>query len=121
MKNFILCAGVIAVAVAAYSGARSQSPSAQINRFIEGIDADEQPMSKDEADAQLKDPWGVVLRERARNAEKFPANLKEVLAAVPLPNQSSFFVSETGQIPVDASAEGLQREFRVVVSRTQPG
>jgi hypothetical protein len=100
------------------AGPSQGAPAPQILRFIEGVDSAPTPMSADDMAAQLNDPWGALV---LRKQEKFPANLKEVLSVAPLPNQSSFFVSETGQIPVDAANATLQREFRLVVSRTQPG
>jgi hypothetical protein len=92
-------------------------------RFVEGLDTAPVAMAASEASAQLNDPWGaLVLRKNPR----FPANIDEVLAALDdasqggagVPVQASFFVSETGQIPLDAANAGLVREFRFVVSRT---
>jgi hypothetical protein len=116
--NFILCAGVIALALTIQSETQAQAP--QLNRFVEGVDAVERLMPADQAVAQLNDPWGaLVLRKGV-----FPNSVDEVLAAINglsqggpgLPAQSSFFISESGEIPANASP-APQREFRMVITR----
>jgi hypothetical protein len=100
----------------------SQNQPPQILRFIEGVDAAPTPLEPDAAAAQLNDPWGALV---LRRAAVFPGTLDEVLAALDnlnqggggVPLQSSFFVSETGLIPVNAANSSLHREFRAVVSR----
>jgi len=108
--------------VAGISAASSQDRPPQILRFIEGVDAAPMPLAQDAATAQLNDPWGALV---LRRAAVFPGSLDEILAALDNPNQgaggvplqSSFFVSETGLIPVNAANSSLHREFRAVVSR----
>jgi hypothetical protein len=83
-------------------------------------------MSLDEAAAQLNDPWGALV---LRRAAVFPGGLDEVLAALdnlnqgggPVLSQSSFFVSETGHFPINAATAHLDREFRLVISGSNPG
>ena len=122
-RNLILYLSIIAVVLALHSETQSQGPAPQLNRFVEGIDAAEKSMPAAEAAAQLNDPWGAqVLRKGI-----FPASIDEVLAAIDklnqgnagLPHQSSFFISESGQIPANANP-APQREFRMVVTRS-PG
>jgi hypothetical protein len=100
----------------------SQSQPPQILRFVEGVDAAPVSMAAGDAAAQLNDTWGALV---LRKVGVFPGSLDEVLAALDnlnqgsggVPVQSSFFVSETGLIPVNASTASLHREFRMVVSR----
>jgi hypothetical protein len=116
---------VMTIWLSALCSALAQDPPPQILRFVEGIDGAETPMSSSDVAAELNDPWGaMVLRKGV-----FPANLDEVLAAIDqlnqggdgLPRQFSFFVSETGLIPVDNASTNLRREFRSVISRTNAG
>jgi hypothetical protein len=108
--------------VAGISAVSSQDQPPQILRFVEGVDTAPAPMATDEAAAQLNDPWGELV---LRRVGVFPGSLDEVLAAIDnlnqgdgaVPVQSSFFVSETGLIPVNAATTSLHREFRMVVSR----
>jgi hypothetical protein len=90
---------------------------ALVRRFIEGVDTGPQPMSDDEMSKLLIDPWGaLVLRKRL-----YPDSLDGALRALDeLPEESrhgkqdSYFVSESGNLPINLT---LAREFRMVVSR----
>jgi hypothetical protein len=98
----------------------SEPPASSIQRFVEGVDALPQAMTEDEVNRELNDPWAVnLLRKRL-----FPSDLDHTLAALTatglFPDQDSFFVSESGTIPVRADTAGLQRAFRVVVTRGGP-
>src|SRR5712691_2120732 len=118
MRNrFALAVGLIPLALvfAAHSTSRSQSPPPHIQRFVEGVDSAVTAMAASDIAAQLNDPWGaLVLRKGV-----FPASLDEALVAIDqasqggagLPLQSSFVVSESGKIPVNAASANLQREF----------
>jgi hypothetical protein len=105
------------------SAVSAQVQPAQILRFVEGVDAAAVPMAANDAATQLNDPWGALV---LRKVDVFPGSLDEVLAALDklnqggggVPVQSSFFVSETGLIPVNAASANLTREFRAVISRT---
>jgi len=97
----------------------AQSPTAPtILRFLDGVDRDTRPMAPAEV-AQLNDPWAVlVLRKNV-----FPKDLASALAALDpvsgttaYSDQQSFFVSESGQLPIGAV---VAREFRIVVLRGQ--
>lgn len=88
-----------------------------VRSFVEGADAAPRAMADDEMRRQLNDPWGALVL-RARN---YPDGLAASLRALDgLPDgsrhekQDSYFVSESGQLPTDAT---LAREFRMVVSR----
>jgi hypothetical protein len=89
-------------------------------RFVEGIDASPKAMTPDEVKQQLNDPWAVNILRKGN----FPADLEKTLAALTatgnFPEQDSYFVSESGQIPNDAQAMKLQREFRMVITRAGP-
>jgi hypothetical protein len=111
----------VTIVLATFSVGRSQDTPPQILRFVEGVDSTATAMPAGDIAAELNDPWGaLVLRKGV-----FPANIDEVLAAIKqldqggagLPLQSSFFVSESGQIPANA-VPAPQREFRMVISRT---
>jgi hypothetical protein len=75
-------------------------------------------MKPEDVAAQLNDPWGALVLRR----NVLPANLAEALRALDgagtLPVQSSFFVSESGQIPVDRQSADLQRPLRMVIARS---
>jgi hypothetical protein len=100
--------------------------SPQILRFVEGIDGAAVPMATNEVAAQLNDPWGALV---LRKVAVFPGSLDEALAALDnlnqanhvVPVQSSFFVSETGLIPINGASSNLKREFRAVISRSNAG
>ena len=69
---------------------------------------------------QLNDPWATLILRQGT----FPASIEQALAALNqlnsaasgLPAQKSYFVSESGHLPVDASS-ALKREFRMVITR----
>jgi hypothetical protein len=122
-KRLVLpCLGALAFlcALARSREVASAPPEApQILRFVEGVDAAPVPLA--EADiSQLNDPWAMlVLRKNI-----FPTDLTHALAALDPPKgeagfsaQESFFVSESGQLPVNVM---LVREFRMVITRGQP-
>lgn len=100
-------------------------PPPRIQRFVDGIDAAAKPMDPADVARELNDPWAVLLLRQ----NVFPANLDDALAALDkhnaaaggLPQQFSYFVSESGQIPVDDnSIKTLKRQFRMVVTRGKP-
>jgi hypothetical protein len=102
--------------------ALGQQPSTVILRFVEGADAAPKPMADAEVKALLNDPWAVhILRKGV-----FPDDLTKALGALtatgtfPDTEQESFFVSESGQIHDSASTKGLQRDFRMVITRGGP-
>ena len=83
-------------------------------RFVMGADSDFSIMSSSEI-AQLADPMGALLGQG-----KFPltagALLSELDAAGMVPRQSSFMISEAGQISPDL-ASSLHRDIRFAIVR----
>src|SRR5262245_26726276 len=108
------------VLLACGPGLPAQPPAApQILRFVDGVDDSVKPMPPEDVTAQLNDPWAVLVLRKGT----FPTGLKEALAALDpaagapgLPVQDSYFVSETGQIPVNVA---VNREFRMVITRSK--
>jgi hypothetical protein len=98
--------------------AQPASPS-RILRFVEGIDAASKSMPADEV-AQLNDPWAVLVLRKG----VFPKDINAALDSINAPDvldggyvQESFFVSESGQLPVNAK---VNREFRTVITLAKP-
>jgi hypothetical protein len=94
--------------------------SAAILRFVEGIDPAAVPMAAAEVASELNDPWAVLVLRKGT----FPVDINATLAALEPPagqagysEQQSFFVSESGQLPVNVS---IAREFRMVITRSKP-
>src|SRR3989442_11783230 len=118
-----LVLGVVAclVSLSALSSSPAYGESSSILRFVEGVDSAPKPMEDNEVAVQLNDPWATLILRQGT----FPANLEQALAALNqlnsaadgLPVQKSYFVSESGHIPVDASSSTLKREFRMVITR----
>ncbi len=79
-------------------------------------------MASNEISEELNDPWATFVLLRGR----FPVELEDILATLSQPDsggfsvQRSFFVSESGHIPVSPDATGLKREFRIVITRGLP-
>jgi hypothetical protein len=95
-----------------------EAPS--IQRFVEGIDPAASSMSGDEVAAELNDPWAVLVLRKG----VFPEDITSALTALNSPDgqaaysvQQSFFVSESGQLPLAAT---IAREFRMVILRSKP-
>src|SRR5262245_19713952 len=91
-----------------------------ILRFVDGVDQAARPMPEAEVTSLLNDPWATLVLRKG----KFPASLDEALAALDQPDpakghptQKSFFVSESGHLPIDLK---LTRNFRMVITRTRP-
>jgi hypothetical protein len=88
-----------------------------ILRFVEGLDSSSQPMSAVDVKRELNDPWALgILRQGV-----FPTDVNAALSALDqaavATSQESFFVSESGQIPLTPATSQLQREFRIVITR----
>jgi len=97
-----------------------------ILRFIEGIDSAAVPMKACDMHAPLNDPcplndpWAVLVLRKG----VFPKDITAALEALDPPGgqpgysvQHSFFVSESGQLPVNIA---INREFRMVITRSKP-
>lgn len=68
--------------------------------------------------AQLNDPWAALVLRKGT----FPGDLDKALAALDPPavgfnRQESFFVSESGHLPINLM---IARDFRMVVTRAKP-
>ena len=93
----------------------------QIQRFVDGIDAGASPMASAEVELQLNDPWAQIALRKGHFPKTVEASL---LTLAPnevrpgLPEQASFFVSESGQISSSPVTAALQRSFRMVVTRS---
>lgn len=87
-----------------------------VRRFVEGIDASPMPLSGNDIQ-QLKDPWGALVLRQRTYPDSLDASLRaldELPAGSRHEKQSSYFVSESGQLLTNAN---LTREFRMVVNR----
>jgi hypothetical protein len=123
--SLVLCvaAGFVSLRILFSIPAHSAFPP--ILRFVEGADNNPQPMADGEVASQLNDPWATLILRQGT----FPTSLDQALAALNrfngvadgLPEQDSYFVSESGHIPVDASSSALKREFRMVITRGGAG
>jgi hypothetical protein len=99
----------------------SESQPPPIRRFVEGVDPEPKPMGDEEVAAELNDPWATIILRKGT----FPASVEDALQALNqfnttpqgVPEQDSYFVSEAAHIPVGPGSAGLQREFRMVVTR----
>jgi hypothetical protein len=109
----VLLASVVCVVVWSPLDTLAQDPP-KIQRFLQGVDASTTPMDAAEI-AKLNDPWALsVLRK-----DVFPKDLMTALSALDstYSEQQSFFVSESGLLPIAAT---VVREFRTVVTRAKP-
>jgi len=94
---------------------------AAIFRFVEGRDRGPAPL-KDAELAELVDPFATLILRRSGTP---PATMKDLIGAVNnyndrqsgLPEQLSFFVSETGTIQESRDTTNLRRSFRMVLTR----
>lgn len=95
-----------------------------VYRFVLGRDEVPQPMSREEIQATLHDPFARL----ALATGALPLTLKAVVAlfdradpgADSLIEQRAFVVADGGQIPWTAETAGLKRFFRFVVTRGRP-
>jgi hypothetical protein len=120
--KFICCVHSILIVLfigAAPTLTAQPSTKSRILRFVEGIDSTSKPMTADEV-AQLNDPWAALVLRKGT----FPKDITAALAAITPPAgqdghsvQHSYFVSESGQLPVDAV---VAREFRMVITKAKP-
>jgi hypothetical protein len=113
----LLVALVFPLSTGAAERPSSQPAAMTIQRFVEGIDTGPKPMTAEEVTKQLNDPWAVnILRNGI-----FPTDLDQTLAALTatgkVPGQDSYFVSESGQIPVTPTTMNVRRDFRIVITR----
>ena len=119
--SLVLCVTAGLASLSTLSSSPAYGESLSLLRFVEGVDSAPTPMADSEVRAQLNDPWATLILRQGT----FPPNLEQALAALNqlnsadggLPEQQSYFVSESGHIPVDASSSALQREFRMVITR----
>jgi hypothetical protein len=119
--SLVLCVTAGLASLSTLSSSLAYGESLSLLRFVEGVDSAPTPMAASEAAAQLNDPWATLILRQGT----FPSTLEQALAALNqlnsadggLPAQQSYFVSESGHIPVDASSSALQREFRMVITR----
>ena len=118
-RSLVLYAATCLVSLSALASSPAYGQTPSLLRFVEGVDSAPTPMV--DSDAQLHDPWYKLILKPGT----FPPSLEQALAALDqlnssadgLPTQKSYFVSESGHIPVDASSSTLQREFRMVITR----
>jgi hypothetical protein len=87
-------------------------------RFIMGTDSDFTVMPPSEM-AELNDPMAALLK-RGRFPLTVDSVLRELDASGTLPRQSSFLISEAGQIPPDQSPL-LHRDMRFAIVRGESG
>jgi hypothetical protein len=92
-----------------------------IHRFVVGNDAAPAPMTADEAEAELGDPFATLLLL----AGSFPRTAEELLAGIdaatpdddPLRGQMSFLLGEGSQLPGAPDAPGTNRGMRFLIAR----
>jgi hypothetical protein len=119
--SLVLCVTAGLASLSTLSSSPAYGEPLALLRFVEGVDSAPTPMADSEVAAQLNDPWATLILRQGT----FPPNLEQALAALNqlnsaddgLPEQQSYFVSESGHIPVDASSNALPREFRMVITR----
>lgn len=91
-----------------------------VHRFLVGADPEPRPMSVDEAERELGDPFATLLLLRGR----FPRTAEDTVTAIagaaaegdPLRDQMFFLLGEGGKIPFDAATAALDRGLRFVVT-----
>nr|WP_315246656.1 hypothetical protein [uncultured Flavobacterium sp.] len=93
----------------------------RVFRFILGIDAFPNPLKKEELE-KLDDTFANLFLKR----NTIPLTLNEILTSLDsnstlkneLPNQTSFLVADGGQIAWSTETDNLNRQFRLVISRS---
>ena len=90
-----------------------------IYRFVLGLDRRPSEMTSDEVRDLLQDPFGKGVISRGR----FPLTLKTLLSEFDqpqsaLPLQESFVVADGGQIPWSIDTQGVNRNIRFAISRS---
>ncbi|MDQ4125187.1 MAG: hypothetical protein M3134_06270 [Actinomycetota bacterium] len=91
-----------------------------IHRFVVGEDDRVQVLNREEAAAQLADPFATLLLLQGT----FPSTAGDVLAGLdaatkpkdPLRKRSFFFLGEGSQVPVNAQTRGVDRNLRFLVT-----
>jgi hypothetical protein len=91
--------------------------------MILGFDSGPEPIADDELARGLRDPFAELLLKRG----VFPQSLRELLGALDahdgapegLPIRASYVVGDGGQIPWTEDTAGLNRELRLVVTRSR--
>ena len=112
---------VLVISTGLFTEIRAEDPPT-ISRLIEGIDSAPKTMPPGEIAEELNDPWATFVLRQGR----LPADLENILSTLNQPGsggfsvQRSFFVSESGHIPVSPDSSGLKREFRMVITRGLP-
>lgn len=104
-------------------GAAPAPDAARVQRMVLGIDPRPAPMPDEELARELRDPFAELLLKRG----VFPQSLRELLRALDAHNgtpeglgiQESFVVGDGGQIPWTESTRALNRELRLVVTRSR--
>ena len=97
----------------------SEAIPSRFLRFVEGIDNGARPLSQADVDRDIQDPFGQLLLAQA---PRLPKTLENVLDMIgppgqpPLGDQTTYIVSASGQITLDA-APNLTRRPRAVVLR----
>nr|QKW93936.1 hypothetical protein [Vitiosangium cumulatum] len=105
-------------------GFTAEAPPAlerRLYRFVLGVHARPEPFPEDEATGQLGDPLARLVLLRG----SFPRTLRELLAALDafngtpegLPRQVSYVVGDGAHIPWSEELKGLDRQFRLVITR----
>jgi hypothetical protein len=92
-----------------------------VHRFLVGEDRGPRPMSREEAERELGDPFATLLLLRGT----FPRTGAEVLAAVdratgqndPLRKQMSFVLGEASQLGTVPQSQSTNRELRFLLTR----
>jgi hypothetical protein len=92
-----------------------------VYRFVLGRDEAPQPMSREEIEGALHDPFARMALTR----NDLPLTLKAVLALfdradLGLTEQKAFVVADGGQVPWSPETADLKRSFRFVITRGRP-
>jgi hypothetical protein len=95
----------------------------RLYRFVLGVDPAPRPLSVDEANALLRDPFAQLLLGRGT----FPLTLRDLLSALDavngeaegVPQQKSFLVADGGQIPWTPETANVNRLLRFAVTRAR--
>jgi hypothetical protein len=93
-------------------------------RFVTGIDTCMQPLSSQEQ-AQLNDPYAVMLKKNQKGAGPWPNSVAAVVSAVGvIPNiqpQVSYVLGEGSQVPPSVTPTTSNRNLRYVVTWLMSG
>lgn len=92
-----------------------------VYQFITGRDALPAPIPKDEGRARLRDPLAQLV---LFGDDAPPLSLRALLArfdATALSQQRSFVIADGGQIPWSPDTDGLERSFRLAITRERAG